>query len=305
MLYWFLGMAFALGIVVLVGVSIERTSRWIDREFRHARRLRMTAGTLGFILVLSAFLAVIAAGQPRETLLGLTFTAGVLLIGVLLVASNLRRTGVVTVRPRRILAVGAHPDDLELSCGATLAKLSDEGHEVRTIIMCHGASGGQQDARAEEARQGSSYLRAVASTVLDLRDTELHRHNGTMVAEIERAIAAFRPDVVLTHSAHDHHQDHAAVHLATVRAARRCPSILCYESPSVTRQFSPGFFVDVSSYIDVKVHAIGLHRDQRGKPYMTGQRARAMAVFRGDQSRMPFAEGFEVVRLAGSSVGEF
>jgi len=305
MLYWILGSAFAAGIVILAVVSIEWTSRWIDREFRHARRLRMTGGVLGSALVLSAFLVVVTTGQPREMLLGLMFTVGVLLIGLLIVTSNLRRTGVVTVRPRRILAVGAHPDDLELSCGATLAKLTDEGHEVRTIIMCHGASGGHEDVRETEARHGASYLRATTATVLDLRDTELQRHNGTMVTEIERIIAAFRPDVVLTHSAHDHHQDHAAVHLATVRAARRCPSILCYESPSVTRQFSPGFFVDVSSYIDIKVHAIGLHRDQRGKPYMTGERARAMAVFRGDQSRMPLAEGFEVVRLAGSSLGEF
>ena len=48
------------------------------------------------------------------------------------------------------------------------------------------------------------------------------------------------PDVILTHSRHDQHQDHHAVHLATLRGGRRAPTILCFESPSVVRALSSG-----------------------------------------------------------------
>lgn len=284
---------------------MERPARWIDREFRHARMLRIVVASIGTVLAGSGLAMAFTHGHALIAADSLTCCAGVLLALVLLVAPYLRRTGSVTLRPRRILAIGAHPDDLELACGATLAKLIDQGHEVRTLIMSHGASGGNDRIRALEARNGSLYLRADATTVLDFQDTALGTHGQGMIAAIEDVINGFRPDVVLTHSAHDQHQDHNAVHEATMRAARRSPSILCYESPSATRSFSPEFFIDVASHIDIKVRAIELHRDQRGKPYMTGARARATAAFRGGQARVDFAEGFEVVRLEASAIGEF
>ena len=244
--------------------------------------VHVIGGWLGHIIV--AFFAACAAG-------------------LLLVAPYFRRIPNVQLRPRRVLAVGAHPDDLELACGATLAKLVDEGHIVQTVVLCAGAEGGHAEVRAIEAQRGSRYLRAAHTNVHDFEDTMLALSSREMVRVLERAIGDFQPDIILTHSAHDQHQDHEAVHHATMRAARRSPSILCYESPSVTRDFCPDFFIDVSEYVDVKVRAVELHRDQRGKPYMAGSQLRAMASFRGRQARTGAAEGFEVARLSGSSLG--
>ena len=304
-LHTLLVVAIVVGTVATVGATLDRTARWIDREFRHARALRVVVAWLGVCLVAGVLAVAMTTGHAQLAADTFACCAAVLLLFVLIAAPYLRRTAPVTLRPRRILAIGAHPDDLELACGATLAKLIDQGHEVHTMIMSHGSSGGDQRTRALEARNGSLYLRAAGISLLDFEDTALRHNEQGMIAAIERVIGEFRPDVVLTHSAHDQHQDHDAVHKATMRAARRSPSILCYESPSVTRSFSPEFFVDVSTHIDVKVRAIELHRDQRGKPYMTGARARATAAFRGGQARVGFAEGFEVVRLEASAIGEF
>ncbi|MFP1602845.1 PIG-L deacetylase family protein [Microbacterium sp. 2216-1] len=305
MLHVLLSAAVLAGAAVAAGATMHRTARWIDREFRYGRVLRSVVAAIGIALATSAMAIVLTTGHAHDIAGLFACCATLLLVSVLFIAPYLRRTVSVTLRPRRILAIGAHPDDLELACGATLAKLVDQGHEVHTVVMSHGASGGDEHTRALEARNGSLYLRATTVNVLDFEDTALREHEQGMIAAIERTIRDVRPDVVLTHSAHDQHQDHHAVHQATMRAARQCPSILCYESPSVTRSFSPEFFVDVSTHVDVKVRAIELHRDQRNKPYMTGARARATAAFRGGQARVGFAEGFEVVRLEASAIGEF
>lgn len=139
--------------------------------------------------------------------------------------------------------------------------------------------------------------------VHSLTDTKLADHNMEMVRLIEAKLTEFGPDVILTHSANDHHQDHEAVHYAVLRAARRHPTILCFESPSVTRAFSPSFFIDIRDHVDVKVHAIEHHKDQSGKPYMGRDTVRGIASFRGSQAKREFVEAFEPVRVLGSAAG--
>ena len=124
-----------------------------------------------------------------------------------------------------------------------------------------------------------------------------------MVQAIESVLLRYNPDIILTHSGNDQHQDHNAVHLATLRAARRHPSILCYESPSATRGFDPSVFVEINDYVDVKVQAVEMHRDQSGKPYMTPERVRGMAAFRGSQVKRKYAEGYEPVRMLDWTIG--
>lgn len=204
-----------------------------------------------------------------------------------------------TALPRRVLAIGAHPDDLELACSGTLAKLADSGHEVHGLVMSNGAVGGDQSKRPDEAHRASEFLGLSSCTVAGFPDTALGNHMSGMIAAIEAQINRLNPDLILTHSRNDQHQDHSAVHLATLRAGRKHHSILCYESPSATAEFAPQVFIDVRDYVPTKVAAIGLHRDQSGKPYMSEQRTLALAEFRGTQARLRSAEGFEAVRLQG------
>jgi LmbE family N-acetylglucosaminyl deacetylase len=206
--------------------------------------------------------------------------------------------------PRRVLAIGAHPDDLELGCGGTLAKLADSGQEVRGLVMTNGARGGDCSVRPDEARKGGLFLGASNLSVLDFPDTRLAEHEIDIVQAIEHEIYRFNPDIIFTHSSNDQHQDHLAVHLATLRAARQHSSILCYESPSITPAFVPRIFVDIHDYVTVKVAAVGAHQDQRDKAYMTPERIRGLAVYRGSQAKVRHAEGCEPTRVLGSAVGE-
>lgn len=138
--------------------------------------------------------------------------------------------------------------------------------------------------------------------MLDFADTRLAEQELEMTLQIEAAIERFAPDIVLTHSPNDQHQDHVATHRATMRAARRHHSILCYESPSATQDFRPAVFVDIEDYLEVKVAAVALHADQRRKPYLTPERVRGIASFRGGQAKTRHAEGYEPMRMLDTAM---
>jgi LmbE family N-acetylglucosaminyl deacetylase len=276
---------------------------------RHKRFIVGARGLRRAIVIVYSVLLALTLGcatiRPVTLVCDAIAVSTLVATGVFGFAIAERRIPAATVvQRRRVLAVGAHPDDLELACGATLAKLVDTGHEVRGLVMSSGEVGGNAGLRPAEAQRGASFLGLSGLRVHDFPDTKLETVTNDLVRAIEAAIKEFQPDVIFTHSAHDQHQDHYAVHQATLRAARAHHSILCFESPSVTRDFDPSVFVDIDGYVDVKVEAVLSHRNQAGKPYMTPGRVRGMAAFRGAQAKNTNAEAFEPVRLLGSAIGD-
>lgn len=271
----------------------------IRRRVRNYRSLQVLS--IGSALVfVPANVTAATPGHLPETIDTLALIGAIATLLVQLVAYAV--AWLPAPRPtanRRVLAVGAHPDDLELACGGTLSRLADSGYEVHTLVMSPGSVGGNSKVRPDEATRGAALMGATRCEVLEFPDTKLSTHAAELVQAIEARIKAFNPDIILTHSANDQHQDHAAVHLATLRAGRRHPAILCYESPSVTAAFSPTVFVDIDDYVDSKNAAISAHRDQASKPYMADDNITAMAVFRGAQGRLDSAEAFEAVRVPG------
>lgn len=200
--------------------------------------------------------------------------------------------------PGHILAIGAHPDDIEIAAGAALAKMRDTGYEISGLVMTYGEQGGNAETRPQEAEKGAQFLGLERVEVHHFTDTHLADDGVELTKAIERAILREKPDIIFTHSEHDLHQDHQAVFHATLRATRNYPvTILCYESPSITQDFRPTYFVDVCDYVEVKVEAIRQHWDQKGKPYMDADLVRSKLVFRGGQAKVKYAEGFEVARM--------
>jgi LmbE family N-acetylglucosaminyl deacetylase len=82
------------------------------------------------------------------------------------------------------------------------------------------------------------------------------------IAIIETAIDQLHPTHVYTHSLEDTHQDHRAIHAATLVAARGVPNVYCYQSPSATTDFKPHRFVDITHFIDKKIELIGAYKSQ-------------------------------------------
>jgi LmbE family N-acetylglucosaminyl deacetylase len=194
-----------------------------------------------------------------------------------------------------VLAIGAHPDDIELGCGAALLAHGRAGHDVTMLVMTAGLGPAEQRARPEEQEEAAALLRAR----LEWGGFEdgLIPPDGPAVRIIEDAIVRTGAEVVYTHAPGDSHQDHRAVAAATAAAARRTQRVLCYESPT-SLGFSPTHFVDVDGLVEAKLGLIRAHLSQVMKNGLVDLEAvEAQARFRGFQARVRQAEAFEATRF--------
>lgn len=191
------------------------------------------------------------------------------------------------------MAIGAHPDDLELGCGATLAKLAAQGTSVHAVVLTTGGNGADDDYdRADETREALMSLGVDHVTQHDLPDTRLHQHLNEMIALLEGHVRIVQPERVYTMFDLDRHQDHRAVYDASIVACRRVPQILGYETPSSYPNFLPTVFEQVDEFIERKIAALKLHGSQEGRRYMQEEKVRSAAHFRGVQVDLGQTEGF-------------
>jgi LmbE family N-acetylglucosaminyl deacetylase len=198
----------------------------------------------------------------------------------------------------RVLAIGAHPDDVEIGVGATLAEHVAAGDDVTVLTVSHGRSGGDPVTRAQEAQEAHEAAGRLGVRLIlgDLEDTHITERGATLDL-IERAIADVRPDVVYVHSLNDVHQDHRAVHAATRVAARRVMKVLCYQSPSATIDFRPTVFIAAHGGLSAKLNAIAAFETQiTTRDYLAPALLEATARYWGRFSSTEFAEPFEVLR---------
>jgi LmbE family N-acetylglucosaminyl deacetylase len=200
--------------------------------------------------------------------------------------------------PRRILALGAHSDDIEIGCGGTILRLAADRPDLEVLWVVFAATA----PRAAEAKgSADAFLQGVRSAKVIVRD---HRdgflpHSGAAVKdEFEELKREFSPDLVFTHYRDDRHQDHRFVSELTWNTWRD-HLILEYEIPKYDGDFgSPNFFsVLPASTLDCKVELLQRHfPSQATKPWFTPDLFRAVARIRGMECAAPggFAEGFYV-----------
>jgi LmbE family N-acetylglucosaminyl deacetylase len=287
-----------------IAVYITRYRRDLRRNAQNSRLLYpmlVGAGVVFGLTNLARFVVISVGAKGSPLGASLDIAAECFIISQPLILWYLLTSKIVVeteTRPRRVLAVGAHPDDIEIAAGAALAKMRDAGCQIYGLVLTGGEMGGHGAVRPLEAQRGGAFLGLHETRVECFADTRLQTQAMEVTEAIERLILEVKPDLILTHSAHDLHQDHQTVHEATLRAARNTPAtILCYESPSATQDFHPSYFVEVCQYADVKLEAIREHWDQRSKPYMKAEVVRSKLAFRGAQAKVDYAEGFEVVRM--------
>ncbi len=196
-----------------------------------------------------------------------------------------------------VLALGAHPDDLEVGAGGLLARLAAEGADVTMAVVSVPTL---PFARIAEAKAGAEILGAKLFIVCEERacrveDVAMHE----LVRRLDALVATVEPDLVITHSAHDLHWDHGLVHRATISALRRTPcDLLAYmSSPELNAQArGPGnCFVDITDTIETKLAAIRAHATQLPKLDVEGARDVARGI--GRIGGFPYAEAYEVLRV--------
>lgn len=207
----------------------------------------------------------------------------------------------------RILAVGAHLDDIELACGGTISKAIKAGHEVMMLVMSKSGYTGldgktkrDNSIAVMEGMNAADRLGVSRIEILDF-DTKNIRYESHTVEEIEKRIVLFKPDIIFTHWAFDTHQAHEGVAKSTISASRRSNTILMYEpiAPSGRsyQAFRPQVYSNISDTIDVKLMALKEHKTEYskyGEDWIEGVKARAR--FRGYEMGCEYAETFEVLR---------
>jgi LmbE family N-acetylglucosaminyl deacetylase len=197
----------------------------------------------------------------------------------------------------RVLAFGAHPDDLEVGAGGLLARLSQEGAEVMMAVV---SIPNNVEQRRIEAVGGADMLDCDLRILFDekaLRVEDIPMHE--LVRRFDMVVGDWRPDLVITHSAFDLHWDHGLVNRATVSALRRTPcDLLAFlSSPEMNAQSRAigQCFADISKTIETKIAAIKAHESQVAKLDLDSSRDLARAM--GRISGYEYAEVYEALRV--------
>lgn len=217
----------------------------------------------------------------------------------------------------KVLAVGAHPDDLEISCAGTLTKLKRAGHEV---VLCHACNGDKghfvippeelTPMRRQEAQSAGAII-GCEVIALGLKDCEVTASDKTVRRTFVDLIRSVLPDAVITHTPNDYMADHAEVSklifdttfMATVPsfktalpAAPKVPALYYMDNLSGI-DFQPTIYVDITETMGTKLNMLGCHQSQLVwlkehdnvdiLDFVT-----TLGKMRGIQSGCAYAEGF-------------
>ncbi len=194
-----------------------------------------------------------------------------------------------------ILAVGAHPDDIEVGCGGTLLSHIAQNHSVSALVITGGEVGGVPADHAREAARAAE-LMGVRLFHINVGAANVGELDAT-TNEIRRVVDELTPDTLYTHSIHDFNQDHRSVHEASVAAAPNVPRVFCYQSASSTVEFQPSRFVAVDEYMDRKLAVVRAYTSNvRQRRYLDADLLRATSRYWSRYGQTRFVEPFEVVR---------
>jgi LmbE family N-acetylglucosaminyl deacetylase len=198
-----------------------------------------------------------------------------------------------------ILAIGAHPDDIEFGCGGTLVKYAQKGHRLFLLVMTKGGLGAESAKREAEQMDSKKILGAEEIYWGGYEDSQL-MVDTELIGKIENVIKEVKPDFIFCNFLDDTHQDHRHLAQAIMSATRYIRNVLFYEGPT-TQNFKPHVFVDIADTLDKKIQALKAHRSQVMKTNIEDlsivEVARSSANFRGIQGRVKYAEAFHSLRL--------
>lgn len=228
--------------------------------------------------------------------------AGISLLGAgTLAARDKTKDGQKAPGRKKILVIGAHPDDPESGCGGTMARFIEEGHEVVNVYMTRGERG-IKGMGLKEAAEVRTREALAACEVMGTRPVFLTQVDGEgeitpeRYAEMIQVIKDEDPDIVLTHWPIDAHRDHAICSILVIDAWRRTGKhfdLFFFEvmPGTQTKTFSPTDFVSITEVREKKIQACWCHESQGAKKWFEGYHT-DIERFRGMQAGCKFAEAF-------------
>ena len=194
---------------------------------------------------------------------------------------------------RRVLAIGAHGDDVEIGAAGYLQRFE----ERLIVVATAGEVGGNPGNRRQESMAAA---RTLGAEFRQLTQPDTRIDVVDLSNELENLAKCYRPHVVLTMSGVDTHQDHRAVKQATMIAFRDLPAtILAYVTPSSAEAFQPNWFVRMTdAQMRVKLDAITCHQSQRSRSYLSDAYILGMGRYWAmvTRSSVDYVEPYELVR---------
>ena len=217
-----------------------------------------------------------------------------------------------------ILAIGCHPDDLEIACYGTLAKYVKLGHNVH---VCHVANGNlghveilQDELRAIRFQEAENAAKVIGAThhAVDANDLYVTAENDELVRRLAEVVRIAQPDLIITHNDQDYMNDHMQTYYAALRASfgASLPHFdfeakqpvapvgpIYHMDPVAGTGFIPTEYVDISDTIDLKLEALACHKSQidwmREHDHIDFlDFVRTCSRVRGYQCGAAYAEGF-------------
>lgn len=198
--------------------------------------------------------------------------------------------------------IGAHPDDIEIGAGGTMARISEWGGKIIPLVLTS-----PSELRVRECLDSFGIYSGVIKGVIPILGWKDGHTlcNALFISQLEKVLQKYKPDIIVTHYYNDTHQDHRVAYEITVSAARHYHTILMYDpiypSGRSSTPFHANFNVSLSrEHIEKKLEALRCHKSQLDKygeiEWLNALEARA--VYRGYESGNSYAESFEVVRLS-------
>jgi len=207
------------------------------------------------------------------------------------------------MQSKSILVFGAHPDDLEIGMGGTIAKLSAMGYEVQPIIatLPNFVKSDTKEGRKTESMLSAKVMGCEPPVFLDLSPDEMI-FGRKFITLIDSLVTKYKPDSVFTQWYGDSHQDHQTLTKSVISACRDQDNLFMYETTipgGITENsFRPQLFVDISETVDTKKNALECFESQFvrcGKIWIPAIIGRCS--YRGYQINSKYAEAFEVVKV--------
>ena len=196
-----------------------------------------------------------------------------------------------------IVAIGAHPDDVELGVGGSVALHRQQGDTVRFLVLTKGGELSECSQREREARAAAEILDVDEIRFMGYEDTNVP-YDGKLIKQINDQLTAAEADRVYIHTEEDTHQDHRHAALASVAATRNIDEVLAFESPSTRSSFAPQYYNALpEGVLEQKIESIRAHESQREKKYLEAEAMKGLARFRGRQANTRYAESFHVIRI--------
>lgn len=204
---------------------------------------------------------------------------------------------------KRVLFLGAHPDDIELGCGALL-------HHIvkKTDVLCVTLSDNQKNPNLKNVVD--EHYEAMAVLEVPREKIILGPFNTRVFPDARQEILEyflklrrdFQPDLIFVHSKQDVHQDHNTMTEEALRAFRGI-TVLGFDVVRSSYGFFPHFLVEVTEEdVNKKIEALSKYETYRDRYYFNSELTRSIMVRHGALAERPFAEGFDILRIAGQFV---